>query len=189
MAISENPKNVTLAELNRLARTDFTQKLGEIFEHAPWVAEGAYDARPFQSIESLHQAMTAVIIAAPPSVKLGLIRNHPELAGKAALAGELTASSTNEQKGAGLDQCSPAEFAELTALNRAYTDKFSMPFVIAVRGLTRTDIIAALRRRIDNNADTEQSEALSQIYRIGRFRLEALIKESLIKSQFDASSF
>ena len=176
MAISGNTPTLTLAELNRLSKPDFTQKLGEIFEHAPWVAEGAYESRPFASILSLHQAMTAVIIAAPHAVKLGLIRNHPELAGKAALAGELTTASTNEQKGAGLDHCSPQEYAELTALNRAYTEKFAMPFVIAVRGLTRVDIIAAVRRRIDNNPAEEESEALSQIYRIGRFRLEALIE-------------
>lgn len=185
--MSEIPPKYSLAKINQATEKDFVAILGGIFEHAPWVAEkvaaekvvagGAVLSRPFATLEELHRAMVAVIEQSPHPVQLGLIRNHPELAGKAAVAGQLTADSTREQKGAGLDQCSPAEFAELTRLNRAYSDKFSMPFVIAVRGLTRSDIIAAMGRRLENDAATEQAEALRQIYKIGRLRLESLIAD------------
>ena len=170
-------EKITLAEVNHLSNDDFVAILGGVFEHSPWVAEGVLSRRPFASIQSLHQAMVGVIVSARDEVKMILIRHHPELAGKAALAGTLTAESTREQKGAGLDQCSPAEFADLTALNRVYGEKFSMPFIIAVRGLTRQDIIAAMRQRLGNDAAHEQAEALQQIYRIGQFRLAALIAE------------
>ena len=102
--------------------------------------------------------------------------NHPELAGKAAIAGCLTEESTREQRGAGLDQCSPAEFAQLTELNRAYQQRFGIPFIIAVKGLSRQDIIAAVERRLDNSHEGEIAESLAQVYRIGGFRLEALVE-------------
>ena len=103
-----------------------------------------------------------------------LVRAHPDLAGKAALAGALTADSTAEQAGAGLDRCSPEELAEFHALNTAYKEKFGFPFIVAVKGLTRHDILEQFRRRLENDAATELATAFEQIHKIARLRLEAL---------------
>ena len=167
--------DLSLQRLNRLEPAEFIATLGGVFEHAPWVAEAVVAARPFASVSALHQAMVAVIVGAGLELQMELIRNHPELAGKAAIAGKLTAESTREQKGAGLDQCSPAEFARLTELNQAYGEKFGIPFIIAVKGLTRHDIIAALETRLHHSPESEIAESLNQIYRIGGFRLQALL--------------
>ncbi|MDI9409228.1 MAG: 2-oxo-4-hydroxy-4-carboxy-5-ureidoimidazoline decarboxylase [Candidatus Pacebacteria bacterium] len=166
---------LTLDLVNRQSRAEFVQSLGGIFEHSPWVAEQVFALRPFGSVADLHQAMVAVIAAADQSVKMQLIRNHPELAGRAAIAGELTAESTSEQKGAGLDQCSPQELAELTELNRAYAERFGMPFIIAVSGLNRRNILDAVAARLHNSESAEQQEAMNQIYRIGLIRLNKLL--------------
>jgi 2-oxo-4-hydroxy-4-carboxy-5-ureidoimidazoline decarboxylase len=166
---------MTLNELNQLDADAFTRVLGGIFEHSPWIAAGAYSARPFASIEALHGAMCAVLAAADNDAKVALIRAHPELAGKAAIRGELTAESTGEQKGAGLDQCSPEEYAELHRLNADYGAKFGFPFILAVKGHDRQSVIANFRRRVAHDRTAEQAECLRQIERIGRFRLEALL--------------
>lgn len=166
---------MTLDELNRGTRADFTAALGGIFEHSPWIADGAFAARPFRDIDALHGAMCAVLAASDDDAKLALIRAHPQLAGKAAIRGELTAASTTEQRGAGLDQCSPDEFADITRLNADYDARFGFPFILAVKGHTRASIIAAMRARIGHERDTELAEALRQIERIARFRLDALL--------------
>lgn len=166
---------MTLDELNRGTRADFTAALGGIFEHSPWIADGAFAARPFRDIDALHSAMCAVLAASDDDAKLALIRAHPQLAGKAAIRGELTAASTTEQRGAGLDQCSPDEFADITRLNADYDARFGFPFILAVKGHTRASIIAAMRARIGHERDTELAEALRQIERIARFRLDALL--------------
>src|SRR5262249_52424066 len=147
------------------------EALGGIFEHSPWIAERAAAARPFASVLDLHGAMVAVVDAASGDERLALIRAHPELAGRAAVANELTAASTREQRGAGLDACTPAESARLRELNAAYVAKFGFPFVIAVRGHDRTSIIAALESRVGNDPDAETREALEEIARIAGFRL------------------
>lgn len=164
-----------LLDLNQLDAESFTRALGGIFEHSPWIATAAYAARPFASVEALHAAMCAVLAAADGEAKLALIRAHPELAGKAAIRGELTVESTGEQKGAGLDQCSPAEYAELLRLNADYGAKFGFPFILAVKGHDRQSVIANFRTRIDHDRATEMAECLRQIERIARFRLEALL--------------
>ncbi len=110
---------MTLAELNALDRTGFVAALGGIFEHSPWVAEHAYAARPFASVEALHRAMVAAMHEASRDEQLALIRAHPELAGRAMVRRELTTDSASEQSGAGLDRCSPEEFARLTDLKTA----------------------------------------------------------------------
>src|SRR5437867_1441394 len=133
---------MTLAEVNAMNPASFVAALGDVFEHSPWVAEGAVAKRPFANFEALHRAMVEVVGTAGEARQLALIRAHPELAGKAAVRGQLTADSRQEQSGAGLTQCSAEEFARLTELNRAYNAKFGFPFIIAVKGLDRAGIIA-----------------------------------------------
>lgn len=169
-------QTITMNELNGLAPQDFVRVLGSIFEHSPWVAEGVVQQRPFTDIAALHLAMAQCIEEAGHEAQLRLILAHPELAGKAAVRGELTAESSAEQAGAGLDNCSPEEFATLTALNQAYREKFGFPFILAVRGYDRTGIIEQFQRRLGLAPEAEMAESLAQIYKIGRLRLDSLIQ-------------
>ena len=166
-----------LANLNGLSREQFTATLGAIFEHSPWVAECAWDARPFVDLSALHAAMCACVEARDDPAKLGLIRAHPQLAGKAAMRGELSASSQREQNAAGLDQCSAQELAQLTALGKEYDSRFGFPFILAVTGHSRQSIIETLAERIGNTRDDEIAEALRQIERIALLRLRATIDD------------
>ena len=174
---------MTLDELNAFDRTRFVDLLGGVFEHSPWVADAAWQRRPFASVAALHAAMLDAVNASGSEKQLALIRAHPELAGKAAMRGELTADSAREQSGAGLRHCSPEEFAQLQELNRAYAAKFGFPFVIAVAGLDRAGIVAAFARRLANDRDAERIEALAQIGRIARIRLDALLARTRDKDQ------
>ena len=166
---------MTLAELNAADPTAFVAALGGIFERSPWVAERAYAARPFATVDALHRAMVAAMHAASREERLALIRAHPELAGRAMVRDELTADSTREQAGAGLTRCSPEEFARITDLNCRYNTKFGFPFILAVKGYDRAGVIAEFARRLERDPQTEFAEALDQIARIAAFRLaEAL---------------
>ncbi|MFZ6773556.1 2-oxo-4-hydroxy-4-carboxy-5-ureidoimidazoline decarboxylase [Undibacterium sp. SXout7W] len=167
----------SINELNSMSVDQFTQALGAIFEHSPWVAQCAAELRPFQTIAQLHQAMATVVRDAHVDERIKLIRAHPELAGKAAMRGELTVESTREQRGAGLDQCSPEEFAEVQDLNQRYNDKFGFPFVIAVKGHDRHSILSHFRKRLGNDKETEVNECIEQIIKIGGFRLSDAISE------------
>src|SRR5258705_9207442 len=138
-----------LTEINALDRAAFVERLGGIVEHSPWIAEGAWLRHPFASVDALHAAMVATLMGSPVETQLVVIRAHPELAGKAAIRGEMTADSKLEQSSAGLSQCSPQEFARLTALNRAYRAKFGFPFIIAVAGLDRAAIIQRFPARLE----------------------------------------
>ncbi len=158
-------------ELNTLSQDAFTDLLGSIFEHSPWVAQQAWTQRPFADEVDLHRAMCAAVTHAGTEAQLSLIRAHPQLAGKAAVRGDLTDASTREQRGAGLDQCSPEEFARITQLNDAYQAKFAFPFILAVRGHTRQSIIDNMAIRIGHSREEETAEALRQIERIAAFRL------------------
>ena len=162
---------ISLDRLNTAAVAEFVAALGGIFEHSPWVAERAARARPFTSRVQLFDAMCAVIAAAAHDEQLGLIRAHPELAGKAAIRNELTVESGREQQGAGSDSCTPAEFARLQELNNAYNARFGFPFILAVRGHNPASIIRAFEERIEHSVAAEQAVALQQIGRIGGFRL------------------
>jgi 2-oxo-4-hydroxy-4-carboxy-5-ureidoimidazoline decarboxylase len=162
---------MTLEQLNALTQDEFTDALGGIFEHSPWVAARSWPRRPFASVADLHAAMCASVAASDDASKLALIRAHPQLAGKAAVRGELSEASASEQSGAGLDRCSPEEFARLTALNRDYEQRFGFPFILAVRGTTRQGIIDNLSARLGNTREQEIAEALRQIERIAQFRL------------------
>ena len=158
-----------------LSEEQFLAVYGGIYEHSPWVAQAVWDARPLpDAVDALHAAMKAAVDAAPRERRLALIRAHPDLAGRAAVAGALSAASTAEQAGAGLDRCSPDEVAAFQELNAAYKARFGFPFVIAVRGLDRGDILDAFRRRLANDADTEFDTAMEQIHTIARLRLDAL---------------
>jgi 2-oxo-4-hydroxy-4-carboxy-5-ureidoimidazoline decarboxylase len=166
----------TLSELNSAITEQFVAVLGGIFEHSPWVAQRVAPKRPFSNVQDLHAAMVQAIEDEGLDAQLKLIRAHPELAGKAAVRGELTEESTREQSGAGLNLCSAEEFAKLHALNDAYNAKFGFPFIVAVRGHNRHSIIALFEARLNNTVDDERRECLQQIYKIGAFRLADLIK-------------
>lgn len=167
--------SISLQKLNTLDAAAFVQLLGGVFEHSPWVAERVASQRPFASLEKLHSAMVDAIESSGPEMQLRLIRAHPELAGKAAVRGEMTQESNREQKGAGLDQCSPEEFASIQSLNAQYQEKFKHPFIVAVRGHTRQSVIALVTQRLTNSAAEEHMECLKQIYRIGELRLTDLV--------------
>jgi allantoate deiminase/N-carbamoyl-L-amino-acid hydrolase len=170
----------TLEQLNNSDVTAFTATLHGIYEHSPWIPERAAAQRPFANITALKLAMQAVVSSAAREEQLGLIRAHPELAGKAAISGELTAESTGEQAKAGLNNCSPEEFATLQKLNADYNKKFGFPFILAVKGadgqgLSRQAIIATFSRRLKNQFDDELAEALRQIGRIAEMRTNDLL--------------
>ncbi|RZL36628.1 MAG: 2-oxo-4-hydroxy-4-carboxy-5-ureidoimidazoline decarboxylase, partial [Rubrivivax sp.] len=165
-----------LDDLNNASAADFVALLEGTYEHSPWIAERAAAARPFKTVAALKAALARVVREATVDEQLGLIRAHPELAGKAAVAGELTAESTNEQQKAGLTACTPEEFAKLQKLNADYNARFGFPFILAVRGprgtgSTRAEIIATFERRLRAHPDVERAECLRQIHRIAEIRL------------------
>ncbi|UAL09432.1 2-oxo-4-hydroxy-4-carboxy-5-ureidoimidazoline decarboxylase [Caulobacter segnis] len=162
---------LTLARLNSMNQTGFTTALGFAFELSPWVVERAWDERPFTSIDGLHAAMMAVLDAASTEDKLALIRAHPELAGKAAIARSLTAESTAEQASAGLDRLTPEEFARFHELNAAYNARFGFPFIICVRLNDKASILRAMEARAANDEAAEIAEAILQIGLISKLRL------------------
>jgi 2-oxo-4-hydroxy-4-carboxy-5-ureidoimidazoline decarboxylase len=155
-------------ELNACDKTAFVSALGWIFEDSPWVAERASQRRPFGSLDSLHAAMTQVVADAPETEQLALLRAHPDLGTRA----RISEASTGEQRGAGLDQLTPDEFARLRRLNDEYRGRFGFPFLFAVKGSTTHDVLAALESRVTRSRDEEFAEALQQVYKIARFRLE-----------------
>ena len=173
----------TLEQLNSSAAHDvpaFVKTLHGIYEHSPWIPERAAKLGPFANITALKQALQGVVTDAERAEQLGLIRAHPELAGKAAIAGELTAESTGEQAKAGLNLCTPEEFAMLQKLNGDYNAKFGFPFILAVKGatgkgLTRQQIITTFTRRLRNQPEDELREALRQIGRIAEMRINDLL--------------
>ncbi|HXX83834.1 MAG TPA: 2-oxo-4-hydroxy-4-carboxy-5-ureidoimidazoline decarboxylase [Casimicrobiaceae bacterium] len=168
----------TLASLSAADRSAFVAALGGVFEHSAWIAEGAWTARPFASVDALHRAMAAVLERAAEEQKLALIRAHPELAGKEAAAGTMTAESVGEQASAGLDRCSPDELRALRSGNRAYREKFGFPFVMAVKGRSRSEILASLAARVENARQVEFARCLEEVVKIARLRLAALLESS-----------
>ncbi|MDP3086235.1 MAG: 2-oxo-4-hydroxy-4-carboxy-5-ureidoimidazoline decarboxylase [Rubrivivax sp.] len=170
---------LTLDALNGADEAGFVVLLDGIYEHSPWIAGRAWAQRPaagFASLAALKRALVEAVREAEPAAQLGLIRAHPELAGKAMVAQALTAESAHEQGRAGLSHCSEAEFTRLQQLNADYNRRFGFPFILAVRGprgggLSRREIIASFERRLAHPIDVEQSEALRQIHRIAELRL------------------
>ena len=168
--------NITLNQINTLPRAEAAALLTGLYEHSDWIAEQALDARPFASAASLKHAMVKVLGKAGRAPQLALVRAHPELAGKAMVAQNLTAESTHEQSKAGLTDCTPEEFAHIQQLNASYNAKFGFPFILAVRGprgagLSRQQIISTFERRLHNHADYELAECLRNIHRIVEIRL------------------
>lgn len=159
--------------LNGLSRDEFVARLGGIYEHSSWVAERAYAARPFASLDALHAAMQGAVMDSSPEEQLDLIRAHPELLGKLEAAA-LTQSSRSEQASAGLDRCTPGEKARMQELNARYRDRFGFPFIVAVKGLDWAAIIERMQSRLPNSREAEIAAALHEIGRIARFRLAAL---------------
>jgi beta-ureidopropionase / N-carbamoyl-L-amino-acid hydrolase len=170
---------VTLERLNGIAEQAFVTALASIFEHSPWVPERVAELRPFASMLALHRAMCDAVLGADERLQLKLIREHPELAGRAALRGDLTPASTREQQGAGLSACTHSQLARLQSLNAEYAKRFGFPFVLAVRGHTVESVIAALGERVTHDADAERNVALREICRIAHFRLADLVAEPL----------
>jgi N-carbamoyl-L-amino-acid hydrolase len=170
---------IAVSDLNAFATAEFVTALGGIFEHSPWVAERVVPLRPFDSRFTLHEAMCSAVRQASADEQLALIRAHPELAGKSAARGELTAASTREQKGAGLADCTDDDLARIRALNAQYQLRFGFPFVLAVKGHNTASIIASLERRVTHEVAEERAVALGQIERIAGFRLAELIDEPI----------
>lgn len=176
--MTQRPETIPFEPLPRaMTRADFIARFGGVYEHSPWVAAGTCDrglTMAEDTPEGLAAAMAAVVAAAGDEAKLALIRAHPDLAGRTAIAGDLTASSKSEQAGAGLERCTPEEYRRFQELNAAYKEKFGFPFILAVAGKARQDILAAFERRIGNDRDAEFRTALAEIDRIARLRIRAL---------------
>ena len=167
---------VTLPELNAANKSGFVAMLGDIYEHAPWVAERAWARRPFENVSALHEAMMATVRAEPVEERLALINGHPDLAGKAAVADTMTRDSKAEQASAGLDRLSTEEFAHFHELNNAYRQKFAFPFIICVRRHSKDSILRQFERRLHDDAISELETALTEIFRITALRLDARIE-------------
>ena len=164
-----------------IMRYDFVTRFGGVFEHSPYIAERAVDGglvkEPLTAV-GIHAAMVSVFRAATAAERLAVLRAHPDLAGKLAIAGKLTVESRQEQGGAGLDRLSPQEHARFTELNSAYVSKFGFPFIIAVKGLSKDDILEAFEMRINNDRETEFATATAQVEKIALLRLKTMLPET-----------
>lgn len=164
-----------MGPINSMDRAAFVQKFGGIFEKSPWVAEKAWEKRPFSSLDEMHAAMVNVVKSAPLPNQLALLQSHPDLAGKEAQAGAMTASSVSEQASAGLNALSKAEIAQISDFNAAYKQKFGFPFIIAVRMHTKEGIFFNFSRRLQNDTQTEYANDLQNVYAITLLRLNTLL--------------
>ena len=162
----------TLERLNNMPAAEFVAALGDVFEHAAWVAEQAAAGRPYPTIEALHEGMLRAVATAPADKQLAFIRAHPELGSKIKRA-DMTADSQAEQGGLGLDRLSEEEFARFSNFNAAYRDKFGIPFIVCVRRHTRDSILTQYECRLTNDASSERAAALQEIGFITRLRLAA----------------
>jgi OHCU decarboxylase len=175
-----HPYDATRLRPSRMSRDVFVQRFGGVFESSPWIAERAFDLElgpAHDSAGGLANALARVFRTASEKERLGVLTAHPDLAGKLAQAKRLTKESTAEQASAGLDSLTDAERDTFTKLNAAYVEKFGFPFIIAVRGLTKADILAAFKRRIDNDRDTEFATACRQVERIALLRLKDMLPQ------------
>ncbi len=164
---------MTIEDLNGLERAAFVDAIGWVYEHSPWVAERAWERVPFSNLESLHSATDAEVTRATRDEQLALLRAHPDLGTRM----KLSDASESEQSGVGLDQLTPDEFAALNETNREYRAKFGFPFLFAVKGSTKHEILAALQTRVHSTADVEFVEALRQVSRIAGLRLRSYLEQ------------
>jgi 2-oxo-4-hydroxy-4-carboxy-5-ureidoimidazoline decarboxylase len=169
-------EKITIDAANRLGRVGFVGCFGPLYERSPWVADEAYLRRPFDGIEGLHAAMVEAVDAAPEARQMALIQAHPDLAGKAAVAGELTRESAREQSSAGLNRLTPEEYQEFRRLNLAYRERFGFPLIFAVREHTKESILAGAQERLRHPRQREVQTALAEISKIARLRLEDLVE-------------
>lgn len=169
---------MTIAQLNALDAGPFVEAVGFAFEDSPWIAKEAWNRRPFRNVTDLHAAMTQAVERAPEERRIALIAAHPDLAGRVAREGRLTAASADEQRRAGLDRLTPAEIERFETLNGTYRERFGFPFVICARENTKETILAALEMRLENERSTEIAAALGEIAKIARLRLTAAVRDS-----------
>lgn len=175
MSIGDHAAVDALLQLNALNEAEFAHQLADVFEHSPWVAQRAARHRPFFSLAQLHQAMCKEMQAASLDEQLALLRAHPELAGREAQAGALTAASTHEQARAGLNALSASEMQRITTLNQAYRLRHGFPFIVCVGQHTKASLFDNFVRRTENPTDTEREEALAQVEGIALLRLQRLL--------------
>ncbi len=168
---------MTIAELNAAPADAFCAALRGLWEHSPWIVEAAAARRPFASRADLAAAMATIVREAGEERQLALLCAHPDLAGKLARAGALTAESTREQASAGLDRLDAEEFAAFTAWNTAYRERLGFPFIICVRENSKDSIRAAFSRRLENDRATELSTALAEVHKIAAYRLADTVSE------------
>ena len=169
---------LTVDEVNQLDREQFVARLGPLFEGSAWIADQTWPQRPFASRQQLHAALVHTVAQAPEELQLALIRAHPNLAGRAAIAGELTPESAGEQSSAGLNRLTPDEYERLTRLNDAYDLRFGFPFVICVREHDKRSILAQFERRLGNERDAEIAAALEEIAKIAQLRLHDAVADT-----------
>ena len=167
---------LSIEEVNRLGSEEFVSRLGPAFEASPWVAAGAWHSRPFGSVDELHGAMVRVVEKASDQQRMALIRAHPDLAGRAAVAGELTPESEGEQASAGLDSLTPEEYEAFSRVNAAYREKFRFPMIVCVREHTKESILRNAERRLENTPEEEVETALGEVNKIARLRLGDLVE-------------
>ena len=170
------PEKMTLEEVNRLERGEFVARLGSVFESSPWVAERAWGSRPFGSFSELHGAMVGAVNEASRERQLALIQAHPDLAGKAAVAGELSVESKGEQASAGLDRPTPEEYEAFTRMDRGYRERFGVPMIVCVREHTKQSILENAEARLENSREEEVEIALGEIAKIVCLRLRELVE-------------
>lgn len=170
---------LTLKEVNEMKRVLFVQHFGGVFEHSLWIAEQAVCNRPFESVQSLRDKMTAIVRESALSDQLALLRHHPNLGSDI----RMTDASLKEQKGVGLTSLSKQEFDQFSFLNEAYTEKFAFPFILAVHGKTKAEICDQMRRRLENDQETEFQTALTEVFKIAEFRLQDIVIQQETKPQ------
>jgi 2-oxo-4-hydroxy-4-carboxy-5-ureidoimidazoline decarboxylase len=166
---------MTISQLNQLGQAAFIRVVGPVFEHSPWIAEAAWLEKPFASLAQLHNVLCKIVRNSGEEIRLALIRSHPDLVGRAALAGTLTRESNSEQAGAGLNRLSPEEVDSFQKQNAAYKNKFGFAFVICARLNKKDTILAGFEHRLKNSREEEIKTALEEIFKIAELRLRDLI--------------
>jgi 2-oxo-4-hydroxy-4-carboxy-5-ureidoimidazoline decarboxylase len=167
MVTSWRKRGEAMEEVNQMNKEEFVQKVGWVFEHSPWVASVAWESMPFESRENLLQTMIDIVQNAEESKQVALLRAHPDLGARL----QMSEVSQKEQAGAGLDRLSKEEFEEFVSLNEMYVNKFTFPFIMAVKGQSKETILAAMKQRVDNSYEEEYNIALREVYKIAGFRL------------------
>jgi 2-oxo-4-hydroxy-4-carboxy-5-ureidoimidazoline decarboxylase len=167
--------SILLSVLNVCSRDEFVAALGNVFEYSPWITEQAAIARPFAGVQQLFDAMKTVVDQTAPDLRLALIRGHPDLANKTQRAAGLTAESSAEQNGAGLDQLSDAEFKAFEKVNSAYRTKFGFPYIVCARRHTKDSVLRDFERRLPNDTAAEVQNSINEIYRIAALRVAELV--------------